>query len=502
MLSVIAIVTVLAVGAAGIVSISIAPAAGDTLATALESPTPGPTAVRTTGSARPVPAAPGTTPATPGTSSPGTSPPGPSPTPGLPSSSPGAGGIVAGSVGRSSLALVATYDASLSIHWTARTIAVSEIIRLRNASGGPVDRVDLNSVAARLGSLRLRRVAVDGRSVRATVDDQTIGIPLGGVLPEGASTRIDLAFSATVRSSVDGSNWLFTRANGILDLYRWLPWVSRPTPFDRPNHGDPFVTPSSPRVTVRIRADRPLVYATTGGRIATDGPWQTFRAERVRDFAILAAPDFRVASGSVGSTTVRVVYRPGQPGSTLLTWAKRALSRMSALVGTYPYDVYTVAQSAGGYGMESPTLSWLPYGLARSRVPYLVSHETAHQWFYGLVGNDQARAPFADEAAADYLARWTLAARRASRCPITRLDLSIYRYSAACYYEVVYIQGGNFLDGLRRRMGTSAFWRAVRAYVAENRDGLVGETTLLEALDAATASDLRPAIEARFPSTR
>lgn len=150
--------------------------------------------------------------------------------------------------------------------------------------------------------------------------------------------------------------------------------------------------------------------------------------------------------------------------------------------------------------MEAPTLTWLPYGLAPSRLPYLVTHETAHQWFYGLVGNDQARQPFSDEAAADFLARYTLSMTRASSCATARLDLAIYQYSSACYYEVIYIQGGNFLDALRRLMGPTAFWRGLRGYVAAHRYGMSAEKTLLDALDAATPLDLVPRLEGRFPA--
>ena len=57
-------------------------------------------------------------------------------------------------------------------------------------------------------------------------------------------------------------------ANGILEAHRWLPWISRPTPFDRPNHGDPFVTPVSPRVRVTIVGDRAIRWATTGEQVA------------------------------------------------------------------------------------------------------------------------------------------------------------------------------------------------------------------------------------------
>src|SRR3990172_696334 len=149
--------------------------------------------------------------------------------------------------------------------------------------------------------------------------------------------------------------------------------------------------------------------------------------------------------------------------------------------------------------MESPGLIWIPRGTASANLPYLVHHETAHQWFYGLVGNDQRAEPFADEAAAALLARTVLGALRGSRCERAPLDRSIAAYSMGCYYEIVYIQGGNVLDDLREAMGTDRFWTAMHDYVEAHRDGLGGTRQLLEALRAASPVDLLPTLRARFP---
>jgi hypothetical protein len=409
-------------------------------------------------------------------------------------------GIIPGSVNRTSIDLTATYNVGLRLNFGTRSFRADTTISIVNTSGGSIDRLELNTIAARLGGIHLTTVTVDGTPATATIDDQTVIVPLGGILAAGATTQVRVAYSATLRSTLTGSNWLFTRTNGVLEAYRWIPWVSRRTPFNRPNHGDPFVTPVSPRVRVAITSDRTLVYATPGSRIALSGLRQTFEATNVRDFAFTAAPDYKRVAAIVGNNIIRVYYRGSFPAAATLAAAKRALTKMEALVGPYPYRTYRLAQTAGGYGMESPGLTWLPTGVSRTNLSYLVTHETGHQWFYSLVGNDQARQPFADEAATDFLARYTLGLRRASRCSTARLDLTIYKYSSTCYYEVIYIQGGNFLDDLRRRVGSTAFWKGMRAYVAANQYTFGSTKELLDAIDAATSLDLVPRYAPRFPS--
>lgn len=410
--------------------------------------------------------------------------------------------IEPGTVDRTSLDIEARYDVAARLSFDDRTLRASVEIDLVNRSGGAIDRLELNTVTARIGALRLGTVTVDGTAVEPVVDDQTIVVPLGGTLAAGAGATLRISFSARLRSDLRGSNWLFTRVNGIASLHRWIPWVSRRTRFDRPNHGDPFVTPSSPLVTLRLTTDRALDVAATGERVggSEDGRTHEFRAENVRDLALTAAPDYRERRDRVDGTLIRAWARSTGSAPAMLTAARTALRRMEALVGPYPWPELDVVQSSGGFGMEAPGMVWIPTGVEPSSVTYLVAHEVAHQWFYGLVGNDQAREPFADEAAADFLARYVLGARRASRCSTQPLDRSIYRYGSACYYEIVYIQGGNVLDDIRRRMGNARFFAALRTYLEANRFGLAGTRTLLETLDDATPLDLATRYAARFPS--
>ena len=404
-----------------------------------------------------------------------------------------------GRVDRASINMTATYDARATVHYDAGNMNVSSKLVAKNTSGGPVDRVELNVAPAWLGRMVLGAVRVEGLAVTPRVEGQTIIVPLGGILPVGASVRVDVAYKAWFRSTVGGSDYLFSKRNGIVSVYRWIPWISRVRAFAHNNNGDAFVTPVSPHVRATITTDRTMRLASSGRRISVDGRTQVFVAHRVRDFNFVASPYFRVLRDTAGDTTVSVFYKPGQPASTLMYWAKRALTKMEGRIGPYPYPTFNVAQSSGGYAMESPGLIWIPVTAAGYRISGMVTHEVVHQWFYGVVGNDQVYQPFADEAVTDFLTRYILDRFRSSACGWGRLDLSIYEYSASCYFEILYVQGGRFLNDLRARMGNTAFWRGLRDYYTRYSYRLGGSKQLLDVLDEHTPLDLVPRYRTRFP---
>ncbi len=391
----------------------------------------------------------------------------PEPTSAVAQSGPSA--IVPGSVNRTSIRLEATYDVDLDLGFNDRSVRVDATVTLENQSGGGIDRVELNTIAGPLGNLRLLRVQVDGGDVAAKLKDQTIVVPLGGVLPESASTTIRVRFRATFRSSLGGSSWMFTRTDGILQANRLLPWVGLHRPFDRPNHGDPFFSALSPFIRVRITTDRSLVIVAPGRRTAVNGLTQTFEAENVRDFTIVASPHFSLRERQVGGVRLLAYVRPSFPTAKVLDQAADGLKQMSALAGAYPYDTFKIAQTAGGYALEGPGMIWIPTGMTGFQLRWNVYHETAHQWFYGIVGSDGAMQPFADESAATFLGQHVSDTWRSTGCKKRRLDLSIYRYSSSCYFGQIYVHGARTLRDVRRAMGSAAFWDGIRDYVADHR---------------------------------
>lgn len=406
---------------------------------------------------------------------------------------------------RTSIELVATYDAGVTLDWAAGTIAVRSVAAITNGSGGPIDEIVLNSFAGPFGGMELLSAKVDGVPVDAQVIGQNIIVPLGTPLPDGQRVVLLTRYRAHLRDGSAGRSFQWSNDRGIISVLRSIPWVSQREAFDAHPWGDPFTTAVSPDVHVTFTTDRPLTIASTGRPVgaSADGLTQDFEAHDVRDFNFTAAPDFKTLAGhSLDGDTDIVVYSRTLPRALMLDHAQRALRAFEAKLGPYPYPRLTVSESSGGVAHESPGHIWLSPTLSATRLGELVVHEIAHQWFYALVGNDQPGQPFADESMAEFLGRWFFGDLGGPRsCARDRLDKGIGYYDG-CLYDVIYTQGSTFLAGLKEEMGARTFWAALRHYVAENRFRFGGTADLLNALYSsaqAVGVDLRPRLAARFP---
>ena len=399
--------------------------------------------------------------------------------------------------------LEARYAAKIDLDWDTRWVDVRTTIDLVNTSGRTIDRLQLNSAAVKLGGHKNLRARVDGGNVTPSVVGQTIKVPLGRALPPGGTAEVFVGFRSRLKTTAAKRAYYFAKLNGVAQLYRVIPWVSRKVPFGTGDHGEPFVTPVSPRVEVTVSSDRKLVWATSGRRIKKiNDKTFVYVAKKVRDFNLAASPDWKSASGTSRNGKVKITaYTRRHDAKRLVRLAREELARYAAKTGVgYPHQTYRVAETGGGLAMESPALIWIPRSRSSADLPYLVSHETAHQWWYSTVGNDQSTSAFADEALADYFSRKAHLSIRSSRCPTDRLDREIRAYSDVCYFEVIYIQGARFLDKMRRDHGNKKFMAAIRAYTKSNRHDISNNARLLEAFRAEMGDGLLKRFSSRFPS--
>jgi hypothetical protein len=150
---------------------------------------------------------------------------------------------------------------------------------------------------------------------------------------------------------------------------------------------------------------------------ATESPGATrqltYHAEDVHDFAWVADPFLRPISGQAkvedGSVEVRVLARPEQAefAKRHLQAAIGAIERFSADFAPYPWPIMTVIDppidaAAGAGAMEYPTLVTTSgdsvFARPGIRVPeYVTVHEVGHNWFQGMVANNEPVEAWLDE---------------------------------------------------------------------------------------------------------
>lgn len=132
----------------------------------------------------------------------------------------------------------------------------------------------------------------------------------------------------------------------------------------------------------------------------------TYVQDKIHDFAWFADKRFIVLQDSCRLPSGRTVnvfsyFTPGEKEhwKNSLSDAKDALLHYSSLVGEYPYDVVSVVQgpeSFGG-GMEYPTITVISPMRNRRELDYTIAHEIGHNWFYGVLANNERNHPWLDE---------------------------------------------------------------------------------------------------------
>jgi aminopeptidase N len=198
---------------------------------------------------------------------------------------------------------------------------------------------------------------------------------------------------------------------------------------------------------------------------------------------------YQEASQQVGEVTVHSYFIPldEAAGEMALQNTADALALYSELFGAYPHASLSVVEADFLDGMEYDGLYFLSRGFynlydgtPQGYLTTIAAHETAHQWWYGLVGNDQALEPWLDEALCTYTERifyehtypdlvdWWWYFRVDYYQPTGWVNGTIYDYGGfRPYRDAVYLNGAKFLEELRSLIGDEAFFAFLKDYAGQ-----------------------------------
>jgi hypothetical protein len=358
-----------------------------------------------------------------------------------------------------------------------------------------VFRLWANEPAARSGGghSEVSGVRVDGKAASFQVSSAgtLVSVPLGRRAPPRVAITAEVAFALTLPHGVNerlghsGRTAWFGSGFPLLAWERGRGWATEPatSAFAEAATSEEF------RLDLRVDTAPGDVVLGTGRTVGTAGRVRHRVADSVRDVVVAVGP-FRVAHASAAGTPVTVGVASGLPDDAgrLAPQHVRAIAAHAARYGPFPYaslDVAVVPDVHGGIEFPGGIL----LGSGQDRDATLV-HEVAHEWFYGLVGDDQGRDPWLDEAFATYaeaLVRGTGSGYESTTVPASGRNrvgapMTYWEPRTSAYYRSVYVQGAAALLRARRTAGPAAWDRAIRCYVAANAHRIATPGDLARAL--------------------
>jgi hypothetical protein len=418
----------------------------------------------------------------------------------------------------------ANYILFATLDFAAHTLSVDETIRYYNNTDAALSDIVL-SVQPNLYSntFVLNSITQDGAALTTfDLTGQRLSMSLPQPIPQGSASTLTLNFNLNIpaKSSTGIFGYDFNQVN-LVDWYPFIVprdasggWVLH----DPASFGEHLVYDSSD-IELNLKTDADVIVAASAPA-EENGEWTRYRLYGARTFALSASNEFIMTDTAVGDVVIRSYYFDGYQaaGDAMLFAAMQAVSIYSAKFAPYPYQTLSVVQTDIHDGQEYDGLVLLATdfygefsGGVRNNLTTIGVHEIAHQWWFGLVGNDQALEPWLDEALSVYsehifyeynypgYVNWWWQFRVDYFKPGGYVDTSIYNSSTfRNYTNAAYLNGAHFIDDLRGRMGDDAFFAFLKDYAALHSRGRVTSTDFFATVREHTQADISDLIAGYF----
>lgn len=411
-----------------------------------------------------------------------------------------------------------TYKLVVKLDYAARFVSVGQTILYPNKTGQTLSALVLATApnlwrnVFTLTGLQVNGVIIENYTLRR----HRLEVPLDPPLAPGDVVKLDMTFTLQMpeippaKPGVEKPN-IFGHTPRQLNLVDWYPFI---VPYDAASgwllheptaYGEYLVYDIANYEVILsfetgLRAEsgagsqgpsQPIPVVAASGQ-EQPGPLgsKRFILNEGRTFALSASTEYQVSTQDAGGVTVLSYYFPLYPGAgqAAAQASATALQIYSQKFGPYPHKTLSIVQGDFSDSMEYSALFFhsknfynLHDGTDKSYLVFVAAHETAHQWWFERVGNDQFREPWLDEALATYSERlyyeatnpaviaqtWSYA-RIDQYKPEGFIDYPVTGFAGYAAYEAgAYKRGAMFLQALRERIGDADFFAFLAEYSSE-----------------------------------
>jgi aminopeptidase N len=385
---------------------------------------------------------------------------------------------------------------------------------------------DLSSFNLDLSGLTVRSVEVNGDEAEHERDGNELTLRPSAGLPAGGDFTVQVTYDGvpgTVASSdLSSGGFLHTIEGGFAlgepeSASTWLPVNDHP--LDKATYAFEITVPDG------LSA---LANGAPGESSRAEG-WTTWRwsegAPMASYLATVVIGDYRVSTTSHAGkpvvTAVATSLPAGGPADRAMARTTEVADFLATQFGPYPFDAYggiVLNDDRIGYALETqsrPVYSddFFNSRGTRSDGTWVVAHELAHQWFGDSVSVRHWRDIWLNEGFASY-AEWLWEEHTGGR-PVQQAFEEEYADTPSDVWAVapadpgrsglfsrsVYRRGAMALQALRVTAGDDAFFRIVRTWAAEKRNGNADTSEFITMAERISGKSLRGLFDAWLYAT-
>lgn len=437
---------------------------------------------------------------------------------------------------------VPRYLIDMKIDPDTRVVSGVERVRYTNRERMPLQKIVLRlypNTSYLGGSMRLNGVTLDDHPVQlepyrpdVMKDESAWSLTLGTPLVPRQSVELGMRYVVTAPLEPKNGYTTFGQIEGILalpDAYVMIAprmgdaWLADPAA----GFGD-IVQSEMAMYHVTVHVPSGVTAAPSGvcqsgsadpaARVTANRPSEqllTCVSAPARDFAVHLSRDYKVLTSTLHDdrpdpVIVHSYFTVARQhaGELALTHAMQALKVFERRFGAYPYREFSIFESKSiAGGIEYPLSVGENYAMYQQDGGYsewITAHEVSHQWWYGMVGSDQLREAWLDEALAQYSAslyiedqygkataeadrqrffvdRYAAALKERGDSVVAQPTIAFYRWS---YAPVIYAKAPQFYTDVRAAIGDARFDLWLRTYFEHFRLSFAHAQDLLSVADS------------------
>ncbi len=415
------------------------------------------------------------------------------------------------------------YRIGLILNYYTHFGNVNQTITYTNKSAQPFSEV-LLAVPPRYypGSFDLRTLTNEETGANFTWRDDGVNmfVQFDPPLEPGQTTRINITYRLNLPTT-EGTFGISGRQTNLSNWYPYIPpfdseqgWITHPRQIENNMLVGEYVVNeiSDFDVTLQLTDRQELIeIAASAPGIEENGIW-SYHLELARAFAFSISDSYVEHEIEVDGVKIHsyCFHEHVPSGEAVTELAANAIKLFGELYYPYPREMLSIVVADFIHNMEMDGMVMISYGVfdfydqtPKTNLTILTPHEISHQWFYSLVGNDQAAEPWLDEALATYhealyyqryhpdLVQWWWDNRIIGFAPQGYVNSDIYIPGGyPKYRDAVYLRGAMFMQEIRDTIGDEAFFAALKDYALTNTYQLANREAFFAAIARHSQADL------------